>query len=127
MRIRTIAFAAFLLALAATTVLFGQPPHSVTVSWSCPGTCATADSPTGFQVQRSATSGGPYATVGTVTGMSTTSFVDTVGLVEGATYFYVIQTTAAGGAVSANSTESNGATIPFSKPQPPVSVTAVAK
>ncbi|WP_281888242.1 cellulase family glycosylhydrolase [Paenibacillus sp. YYML68] len=55
---------------------------------------------TSYQVKRAVTSGGPYTTIGTVTG---TSFTNT-GLTNGTTYYYVVSAVNSAG-VSANSSE----------------------
>jgi hypothetical protein len=60
----------------------------VTVTWTATAS-AFAD---GYQVFRSATSGGPYSLVGTVGGRATTSFTDT-GVTFLTTYYYVVQAT----------------------------------
>src|SRR5205807_768399 len=62
---------------------------------------------TGYRVLRGTVSGGPYAQVGTPTG---TSFSDT-GLTANTSYFYVVDSTSAGG-VSSNSTEVSTTTAP---------------
>ncbi len=94
--------------------------HSVTLSWTCTGNCATADNPTGFIALRGTTSGGPYnLTACQTTSVTTTSCVDIQPLVEGATYYYVVETTAAGGVTSVASNEVS-AVIPFSRPQAPI-------
>jgi hypothetical protein len=60
----------------------------VEVTWT-----ATASSfADGYQVFRSATSGGPYTPVGTVAGRTTTSFTDT-DVTFLTTYHYVVQAT----------------------------------
>lgn len=63
----------------------------VQVSWTATSS-AWAD---GYDVSRSGTSGGPYAVVGTVSGQSTTSFLDS-GLTVQTTYYYVVRATKAG-------------------------------
>jgi len=51
---------------------------------------------TGYNIQRSTTNDGPYTTVGST---AATTYTDTSGLVNGNTYYYVLQPTNAGGAV----------------------------
>lgn len=65
---------------------------------------------TGYDVLRSATTGGPYTQVGTTT---TTAYSDRTGLTSGDTYYYVLQPTNAAGAVC----QSNQATIAIPKPR----------
>jgi hypothetical protein len=59
---------------------------------------------TGYNIQRSSINGGPYTTVGSTTG---TVYSDTSGLVNGDTYYYVLQPVNAEGAVC----QSNQATV----------------
>ncbi|MGA1531153.1 MAG: autotransporter-associated beta strand repeat-containing protein, partial [Kiritimatiellia bacterium] len=62
----------------------GSFPSNAELSWT-----ASVDSPTGYKVKRSATSGGPYTTVATVNGGASTNYTDTsVNL--GSTYYYVL-------------------------------------
>ena len=70
--------------------------NSVSLSWTAP-----VGSPTGYNVKRSTSSGGPYTTVGTTTA-PTVAFTDSV--TGGATYWYVVSALTTGGE-SANSTE----------------------
>jgi fibronectin type 3 domain-containing protein len=72
---------------------------------------------TGYVVQRSTTSGGPYTTVGSPTAAS---FAD-VGLGEATTYYYVVQATA-GAVTSATSAEVSALTMPAA----PAGVSATA-
>jgi hypothetical protein len=61
---------------------------SITVSW----TATTSTWADGYEVLGSLVSGGPYTTVGTVSGVNTTSFTVT-GLAFATTYHYVVQAT----------------------------------
>jgi hypothetical protein len=63
----------------------GASPAGVSLAWD-----AVAGDPTlyGYEVRRSDTPGGPYATLALVAGA--TSYVDT-GVMEGATYYYVVR------------------------------------
>jgi fibronectin type 3 domain-containing protein len=74
---------------------------------------------TSYNVQRSATSGGPYATVGTPT---TNSFTNT-GLTNGTMYYYVVAAVNSGG-TSPNSTQVSG--MPNAVPTAPTGLTATA-
>jgi hypothetical protein len=67
---------------------------AVTLTWNAGGGA------TSYPVKRGAVSGGPYATLGTVT---TTTYTDS-GLTNGTTYYYVVSATNAGG-TSGNSSE----------------------
>ncbi len=78
----------------------------VSLSWTA------VASATSYNVKRATTSGGPYATVATV---SATTYTDT-GLVNGTTYYYVVSAVNAGGE-SANSSPVN-ATPAASLPAP---------
>ena len=64
--------------------------NSVSLSWTAPA----AGSPTGYNVKRATSSGGPYATVGTTTA-PTVAFTDSV--TGGSTYYYVVSALTAGG------------------------------
>jgi fibronectin type 3 domain-containing protein len=70
---------------------------TVTLTWNAGGGA------TSYAVKRATVSGGPYATVGTVVSPAPTSFTDS-GLTNGATYYYVVSASNAGG-TSPNSTE----------------------
>ena len=67
-------------------VTTGPVPHSVTLNW----TVSTSPNLKGYNVYRSATSGGPYAKVNSalILGGSTTTYTDTTVL-AGLTYYYV--------------------------------------
>lgn len=51
-----------------------------------------AETGDGYEILRATTSGGPYDSVGTVSGLSTTTFTDT-SVTAGTTYYYVVRTT----------------------------------
>jgi len=72
----------------------------VTLTWSGINDAAT------YTVQRSTTTGGPYSTVGSkITGLA---FVDqTAGLVNGDTYFYVLQPVNSGGSAVCTSNQAS--------------------
>ncbi len=107
-----------LLLIAFVGISFGQ--HSVTLAWT-PGT--GGDTVTGFHVQRSATSGGPYTIIATVTS-PTTTYVDTA-VVAGQSLFYVVTAFNTGG----ESTPSPQAScvVPFQAPTSPGSLSATVK
>ena len=65
-------------------------PNSVGLSWTAPA----SGSPTGYNVKRATSSGGPYATVGS-TDAATLTFTDSV--TGGSTYYYVVSAMTAGG------------------------------
>jgi fibronectin type 3 domain-containing protein/sugar lactone lactonase YvrE len=90
--------------LSATTT-FGQ----VTLSWSASAGAAT------YNIGRSQSTGGPYATI--ATNVSGTTYSDTTVL-SGTTYYYVVSALNAGG-LSANSSEVN-ATVPIPPPSAPI-------
>ncbi len=111
-------------------------PHSVTLTWTCP-TNTTPPPPstcglnaTGFQVQRSTTTGGPYTTIATFTGPQTFTYIDIASstniLVEGTTYYYVVETTGNGGTLSVPSPQA-AATIPFLPPNAPSTLSVTSK
>lgn len=114
---------AFILGLSA---LAAQTPHSVTLTWSW--TQGSAPVATGFQVQRGSVSGGPYSTVGTVTGAFLT-YTDTgvLGspLVEGATVCYVV--VAMNGTVAAPKSPESCGVIPLTAPNAVTGLTLVIK
>ena len=70
---------------------------SVTLTWSAGGGA------TSYTVKRSQTSGGPYSVVGTVTTPAPLSYTNN-GLINGATYYYVVSATNSAG-TSQNSAE----------------------
>jgi uncharacterized protein (TIGR03437 family) len=79
---------------------------------------------TGFNVKRGTTSGGPYATVASLTGTTIRTYTDASGtgniLTPGTTYYYVV-TALAGAAESSPSPEAQ-AFIPASAPGAPISI-----
>ncbi|MEO7101622.1 MAG: fibronectin type III domain-containing protein [Luteolibacter sp.] len=95
---------AFIVAsLPAPTNLTAAPGSGqIALSWNA------VSGATGYTVQRSAVSGGPYTTVATVTG---TSFTNT-GLANGTTYYYVVSAVNSSGE-SGNSAQASAI------PQPP--------
>ena len=126
-----------LVLLGAGIALAQAPPHSVTLSWVAP---TTGETPTGYVIRRSQSTATEVAVgcVGTITPAltgitcvsgstaSTLTYVDPFQIAnEGQKYFYVVESNATGG-TSGPSNEAS-ATIPFSVPIPPTSVSAVAK
>ncbi|MEI6655190.1 MAG: YDG domain-containing protein, partial [Verrucomicrobiota bacterium] len=73
-------------------------------------TWSASSGATGYNVKRSLTSGGPYATVGTATG---TSYMDSA-VTNGTAYYYVVSATSSGGGESPNSGEAS--VIPMALP-----------
>ncbi len=109
----------FVLLVLATSA-FAQA-HSVTLNWTWGQ--GSGDMATGFHVQRATVTGGPYATVGSV---SVTSFsYQDASVVGGVTYFYVITAYNASGD-SPKSPEAR-AIIPLSTPAAPSSLTATVQ
>ncbi len=110
-----------LLLIAFTGVLFGQS-HSNTLTWAW--SQGTGDAATGFHVQKSQTSGGPYTVVATISSPTILTYVDTA-VVAGQTNYYVVTAFNAGG----ESVPSNQATCttPFSPPAPPTGLSAVVR
>lgn len=53
-------------------------------------TASTSPAVGGYQIFRATTSGGPYSSIGTVTGRTTTTYTD-AGLPFNTTYYYVVQ------------------------------------
>lgn len=91
--------------------------HKVTLNWDVdPGA-------TSYNVKRSATAGGPFATIGTST---TTSFVDSSAEVqqEGAKFFYDV--TGVNQAGESGPSLVVSVTVPFSIPAAPTGLVAVA-
>jgi hypothetical protein len=64
---------------------------TVTLRWQA----STSTRASGYQVLRSTTNGGPYAAVGSVTGVETTSYTDTSTSFS-RTYYYTVRTALAG-------------------------------
>ena len=112
------------LALLTLALLFGFPRvhaqtvHNVVLTWT-----ASATSGVNYVAWRGTTTGGPY-TVLTATPFPATTYTDATG-VGGTTYFYVVQTTCAGGScptgISGTSAFSNEVSEVFlGSPAPPV-------
>ena len=113
----------FLFCFALTLSSQAADPHpSVRLNWNW--SQGTGDAATGFHVQRSATAGGPYTVVGTVTPATTLTYLDTAVL-AGATYFYVVTAFNAGGDSSKSGEVS--CTIPFQAPVAPSGLSAVTQ
>jgi len=113
------------LCLAIFAALAFAQTHSVTLTFPAG---SGGGAVTSFQIQRGIVTGGPYTTIGSVpfvSGQTTYSYVDSAGLIEGTTYFYVEEAIGPGG-TSAPSPESS-ATIPFSLPAIPGKATVVVK
>jgi fibronectin type 3 domain-containing protein len=91
-------------------VATAAPPSDIDLTWSA------VTGASSYTVQRAATSGGPYTTVGSP---SAPSFADT-GLSPNTTYFYVVQAVNASG-VSGFSTEVSAITVPAA----PTGLTAI--
>jgi hypothetical protein len=94
--------------------------HSVALTW----VAGTGGTTTGFNVKRATVSGGPYTTIGSTT-VAVPTYSDTVGLVEGTTYFYVVTATGLGGESSPSNEVK--AVIPFLLPAAPSNLSAVPK
>ncbi len=90
--------------------------HSVTLSWTAP----TSGTPTSYNIKRSTVKGGET----TEATSATTSYVDTVSLVEGTTYYYVV--TAANSAGESGPSNEVAALVPFSVPSAPTNLVATA-
>lgn len=115
---------AFLLGLSA---LAAQTPHSATLTW--PWTQGSGVAATGFQIQRGTVSGGPYSTVGIVSGSTTLTYID-VGalgspLVEGQNYCYVV--IAMNGSAAAPASPEKCGTVPVSAPNAVTGLTLTIK
>jgi hypothetical protein len=82
----------------------GTSPARIDLTWT------GIPNVTGYDVLRSATTGGPYTEVGSTT---TTAYSDRSGLTNGNTYYYVLQPVNASGAVC----QSNQAKITIPKPR----------
>jgi hypothetical protein len=95
--------------LIAPILVYVQPEPTKTaalqVAWQAPAVPGIA----GYRILRSLTSGGPYELVGESKGGIYTDYL----LQRGVTYYYVVQTFDASGAVSSNSLEAGGA-LPLS-------------
>jgi uncharacterized protein (TIGR03437 family) len=114
--------AAFLAVAPFCASSIAQTPHTATLTW----TWSQDDGPlaTGFNVKRGTTTGGPYATIASLTGTTIRTYTDASGpgniLTPGTTYYYVV-TAVAGPAESAPSPEAQ-ALIPTAVPGAPISV-----
>ena len=71
--------------------------HVITVNW----TPSTSSGVTGYQISRGTSSSGPFTVIGSVTGATTASYLDTT-VVSGQMYYYEIAAVA-GTVVGANS------------------------
>ena len=96
------------------------------VAWAAPGSAQltwtdNSDNEQGFVIERKTGAAGVYAVAGK-TGPNATSFADTVGLVEGETYFWRVAAFNSAGQ-SAYSNEATR-TIPFTIPAAPSGLTA---
>jgi fibronectin type 3 domain-containing protein len=81
-----------------------SPSHSVTLTW----TASTTSGVTGYNVYRSATTGGPYTKLtSTALGATTTTYTDS-SVIAGATYYYVA-TALVGSTESGYSTQASAA------------------
>src|SRR3954470_11842935 len=120
----------FILLLAP--LLATAQAHDVTLNWGSP---ATGGTPQGYNVYRTAVSGGCATVavvgclkVGGTNGALLLTFIDATPAVqvEGSTFFYVITAFNTKGE-SGPSVQSNAATIPFSLPGVPQTPSAVPK
>jgi hypothetical protein len=114
-------FALLVATLVLVTSSFPQSSHSVALAWTAP---TTGGAVTGYNAYRGTTKGGPYTLQNTLAIPSLT-YVDTLNLLEGTTYFYVVTAVGPGGE-SVNSNEAT-ALIPVSKPSPPSNLTSTVK
>jgi hypothetical protein len=111
-----------LAALAFLAVSAAAQPHpSATLTWSWAQ--GTGDPVTGFHIQRSLTTGGPYTVVGTVPS-GTLTYLDTA-VTAGVTYFYVVTAYNSAG----DSLKSNEVSClpPFQIPGAPTGLSGIAK
>lgn len=115
-----LALVAILLSVAACPAQI-QPHPSASLTWAW--VQGTGDPATGFHVQRSGTTGGPYTTVGTVP-LGTLTYLDTA-VTPGVTYYYVVTAYNPGG----DSAFSNQAVcvIPFQAPISPSGLSGTVK
>jgi hypothetical protein len=60
---------------------------NVTLSW----TATTSTAAAGYRILRSSTTGGPYTQIGTVTSRTTTTYTDTISILQ--TQYYVAEAT----------------------------------
>lgn len=106
----------------ATTKAVVAPPtsaHSVTLTCNLPVGGGTV---TGYNFLRGTVTKGPYTQIGTAI---VCIYVDTLNLVEGTTYYYVVEATGPGG-TSGNSNEAAGL-IPFLPPGIPTGLSTVTQ
>ena len=101
--------------------LKAQPHPSVTLAWSW--TQGTGDPATGFHVQRATVSGGPYVVIAT-TSVTALGYLD-VGVMAGATYYYVI--TAFNSAGDSSKSGEVACTLPFQIPGAPAGLSGSVK
>lgn len=78
-----------LAAPTAVSSICSGSPAAITISW----TKTTSAFATGYSVFRSTTSGRGYGQVGTVSGLTTTSYVDHPGGLLNLNFFYVVEAT----------------------------------
>jgi predicted ribosomally synthesized peptide with SipW-like signal peptide len=90
-------------ALAAPADLSASGNPDVTLSW----TASTSSWASGYRVYRGTSSGGPYSEIGTVDGVSTTTFNDTPGA---GTFYYVVRAFLGGTTWTSPATNEVGAT-----------------
>jgi adhesin/invasin len=114
--------APFLSLALISSASFAQTPHTVTLNW----TWSEGDGPvaTGFNVKRGTATGGPYATIASLTGDRIRTYTDTSGpgntLTPGATYCYVV--TAVSGAAESPPSPEAQATVPANVTGMPTSI-----
>ncbi len=121
MSIKTVLLLCVLFLVAAVIPAQAQPHPSATLNWSW--SQGTGDPATGFHVQRSTTTGGPYVIVGTVP-VTTLTFLDTAVTV-GATYYYVV--TAYNSAGDSSKSSEVACTLPFQIPGSPTGLSGTVK
>lgn len=100
---------------------FAVAQHQVSLAWAVNNSGGTV---AGFNVKRSLATGGPYTLIGS-TKLPIVQYVDSLGLVDGTTYFYVVTATGPGGE-SGPSNEVK-ATIPFLPPAAPTGLQATTQ
>lgn len=88
--------------------------HSVALSWAA----SASGNATSYNILRGTTKGQESA----LATSTTNSYTDTANLVEGTTYFYVVQAVNSAGA--SGSSNEVSATIPFSVPSAPTNLVA---
>ncbi len=111
---------AFFVIFTAVALLGQQHSNTLTWSWAQ----GTGDPATGFHIQRSQTSGGPYTVIATITSPTILTYIDT-SVVAGQTNFYVVTAFNTGG----DSTLSNQVTCvtPFQAPITPSTLSGTVK